>query len=109
MLIYKNGESKDQLAIPTGSNLGRNALSRKCFDFYLGLSCLFCFFIGILFTTGSGEYWLSLVDNYGAMGLTLIAFIEVIVVMYVYGHEKFTKDVEVKQLYHIIVSYVKIN
>jgi hypothetical protein len=47
--------------------------------------------VGVLFTTGAGEYWLTLVDTYGATGLTLIAFIEVIIVMYVYGHEKFTE------------------
>ncbi|TRY67705.1 hypothetical protein TCAL_11438 [Tigriopus californicus] len=57
-----------------------------------GLACLFCFMIGLLFTTGSGEYWLTLFDKYGAMGLTLIAFVEIISVMYVYGHEKFTND-----------------
>jgi hypothetical protein len=34
---------------------------------------------------------LTLVDTYGATGLTLIAFIEVIIVMYVYGHKKFTE------------------
>jgi solute carrier family 6 amino acid/orphan transporter-like 15/16/17/18/20 len=44
-----------------------------------------------LFTTGAGEYWLTLVDSFGATGLTLIAFIEVVIVMYVYGHKKFTE------------------
>lgn len=49
-----------------------------------------CASIGTVFTTGAGEYWLTLFDNYGAMGLTLIAFAEIMSVMYVYGHEKFT-------------------
>jgi len=57
---------------------------------FIGFACLFCASIGLLFTTGAGEYWLTLFDNYGAMGLTLIAFAEIMSVMYVYGHEKFT-------------------
>ena len=50
--------------------------------------------MGILFTTGAGEYWLTLFDNYGAMGLTMIGLAEILAVMYVYGHAKFTQDVE---------------
>jgi solute carrier family 6 amino acid/orphan transporter-like 15/16/17/18/20 len=37
---------------------------------------------------------LTLFDNYGAMGLTLIGLAEIMAVMYVYGHKKFTQDVE---------------
>lgn len=59
-----------------------------------GVACLVCASIGVLFTTGSGEYWLTLFDNYGAMGLTLIALAEIMSVMYVYGHKKFTQDLE---------------
>ena len=59
-----------------------------------GVACLGCFCIGLVFTTGAGEYWLALFDKYGAMGLTLIALIEIISIMYVYGHEKFTDDLE---------------
>ena len=58
-----------------------------------GCACLGCFTIGLIFTTGAGEYWLSLFDAYGAMGLTLIALIEILATMYVYGHEKFTQDI----------------
>ena len=50
--------------------------------------------IGLLFTTGAGEYFLTLFDTYGAMGLTLIALTEIIAVMYVYGHARFTDDIE---------------
>ena len=60
----------------------------------LGAACFFCFCVGIIFTTGAGEYWLTLFDNYGAMGLTLIGLAEILAVMYVYGHKKFTQDVE---------------
>ncbi len=58
-----------------------------------GLCCLFCFFVGVLFTTGSGEYWLSVIDKYIGMGLSIIAFCEIMSVMYVYGHKRFTNDI----------------
>ena len=50
--------------------------------------------IGLIFTTGAGEYFLTLFDTYGAMGLTLIALTEIIAVMYIYGHKQFTDDIE---------------
>ncbi len=55
---------------------------------------MICFVVGVVFTTGAGEYWLGLFDRYGAMGLTLIAFVEIMAVMYVYGHKRFTDDIE---------------
>ena len=61
---------------------------------FAAISCGLCFFCGLLFTTGAGEYWLSLFDRYAAMGLTLIAFIEIVSVMYVYGHRRFTDDIQ---------------
>ena len=50
-----------------------------------------CFMIGLVFTTGAGEYWLTLFDSFGATGLTFIAFTELVSVMYVYGHERFSR------------------
>ena len=69
--------------------------------------------VGTIFTTGAGEYWLTLFDrcprihdnlmgmsyiqifpSFGATGLTLIAFFELVSVMYVYGHKRFTDDIE---------------
>ena len=47
--------------------------------------------IGLVFTTGAGEYWLTLFDSFGATGLTFIAFTELVSVMYVYGHERFSR------------------
>ena len=52
-----------------------------------------CCTIGLVFTTGAGEYWLTLFDSFGATGLTFIAFTELVSVMYVYGHERFTRDI----------------
>ena len=50
-----------------------------------------CLTIGLVFTTGAGEYWLTLFDSFGATGLTFIAFTELVSVMYVYGHERFSR------------------
>ena len=61
---------------------------------FSAISCGICFVFGLVFTTGAGEYWLSLFDRYAAMGLTLIAFIEIVAVMYVYGHRRFTDDIQ---------------
>jgi len=60
----------------------------------VAIIAVFCFCVGTIFTTGAGEYWLTLFDSFGATGLTLIAFLELIAVMYVYGHKRFTDDIE---------------
>lgn len=52
------------------------------------------YLVGIVFTTSAGEYWLTLFDSFGATGLTFIAFTELICVMYVYGHKRFSDDIE---------------
>lgn len=53
-----------------------------------------CFLIGLIFTTGAGEYWLTVFDSFaGTIGLIVLALMEMIAVMYVYGHEKFTNDI----------------
>jgi len=60
----------------------------------VGFVAVGCFSVGLIFTTGAGEYWLTLFDSFGATGLTFIAFAELLSVMYVYGHTRFTKDIE---------------
>ena len=35
-----------------------------------------------------------MIFSFGATGLTLIAFAELVSVMYVYGHKRFTDDIE---------------
>lgn len=51
--------------------------------------------MGIIFTTGAGEYWLTMFDSFaGTIGLVVVASMEMIAVIYVYGHEKFTKDIQ---------------
>lgn len=59
-----------------------------------GFVCAFCFFVGLIFTTGAGEYWLSMFDSFaGTLGLVVVAFMEMIAVVYIYGHKKFTEDI----------------
>ncbi|XP_055318076.1 sodium-dependent neutral amino acid transporter B(0)AT3 isoform X2 [Sitodiplosis mosellana] len=56
--------------------------------------CLFCFIVGLIFCTGAGEYWLKMFDSFaGTIGLVVIALMEMIAVIYIYGHEKFTEDI----------------
>ncbi|XP_064231915.1 sodium-dependent neutral amino acid transporter B(0)AT1 [Aotus nancymaae] len=60
-----------------------------------GLICLGTFLIGIIFTLNSGQYWLSLLDSYaGSIPLLIIAFCEMFAVVYVYGVDRFNKDIE---------------
>ncbi|XP_069794949.1 sodium- and chloride-dependent glycine transporter 1 isoform X2 [Narcine bancroftii] len=53
------------------------------------------FFLGISLTTQAGIYWLLLMDNYAAsFSLVVISCIMCIAIMYIYGHDKYFKDVE---------------
>ncbi|XP_055693760.1 sodium-dependent neutral amino acid transporter B(0)AT3 isoform X1 [Lutzomyia longipalpis] len=63
-------------------------------QYVTGIVCIACFFIGLLFSTGAGEYWLKLFDSFaGTIGLVVIALMEMIAVIYIYGHEKFSEDI----------------
>lgn len=56
--------------------------------------CCICFFVGLIFTTGAGEYWLKMFDSFaGTIGLVVVALMEMMSVIFIYGHEKFTKDI----------------
>ncbi|TSM20225.1 Sodium- and chloride-dependent glycine transporter 1 [Bagarius yarrelli] len=53
------------------------------------------FLLGVPLTTQAGIYWLLLMDNYAAsFSLVIISCIMCICIMYVYGHRKYFKDVE---------------
>ncbi|OXA63882.1 sodium- and chloride-dependent transporter XTRP3 isoform X2 [Folsomia candida] len=57
--------------------------------------CFISFVCGLIFVTGAGEYWVSLFDGYASTtGLVIIALLEIVSVMYIYGHERFSADVE---------------
>lgn len=50
--------------------------------------------VGLIFTTGAGEYWLKMFDSFaGTVGLVVVALTEMIAVSYIYGCDKFTNDI----------------
>lgn len=62
---------------------------RECPCFILAGVCFVSFLGGLIFVTGAGEYWVSLFDGYASTtGLVIIALLEIVSVMYIYGHER---------------------
>lgn len=54
-----------------------------------GLVCLLCLLTSSCFTLRSGSYWLEIFDQYAAaLNLILLAFFEVVGVVYVYGMKR---------------------
>lgn len=61
---------------------------------FAAVVCFICFSMGLIFTTGAGEYWLKMFDSFaGTIGLVVVALMEMISVIYIYGHKKFTQDI----------------
>ncbi|KAJ8397300.1 hypothetical protein AAFF_G00441340 [Aldrovandia affinis] len=62
---------------------------------FTGLTCLVSFIIALIFVQGSGNYWLALFDSFaGSIPLLVIAFCEMVAVVYLYGVDRFNKDIE---------------
>uniref|UniRef100_A0A8L0DP59 Transporter n=1 Tax=Oncorhynchus mykiss TaxID=8022 RepID=A0A8L0DP59_ONCMY len=60
-----------------------------------GITCVLCCLVGLIFVQGSGNYWLSLFDSYGgSIPLLIIAFCEMVGVVYLYGIDRFNDDIE---------------
>ncbi|XP_031674119.1 sodium-dependent neutral amino acid transporter B(0)AT1 isoform X4 [Oncorhynchus kisutch] len=60
-----------------------------------GITCVLCCIVGLIFVQGSGNYWLSLFDSYGgSIPLLIIAFCEMVGVVYLYGIDRFNDDIE---------------
>ncbi|KAF7656806.1 hypothetical protein LDENG_00035780 [Lucifuga dentata] len=60
-----------------------------------GIVCLSSFLTALIFALQSGNYWLALFDSYaGSIPLLIIAFCEMIAVAYIYGMDRFNKDIE---------------
>lgn len=60
-----------------------------------GFICLTSFCVGLVFTLGSGNYWLDIFNSYvGSLPLLIIAFFEIISVVYIYGIKRFNADIE---------------
>ncbi|XP_021928101.1 sodium- and chloride-dependent glycine transporter 2-like [Zootermopsis nevadensis] len=56
---------------------------------------VFGYFGGLIFTTNSGMYWLQLVDKYAAnWSVLLIAIVECILISWVYGANRFLRDIQ---------------
>ncbi|XP_071372144.1 solute carrier family 6 member 19b [Centroberyx affinis] len=59
-----------------------------------GVTCVFCCLVGLIFVQGSGNYWLSLFDIYGgSIPLLIVAFCEMVSVVYIYGIDRFNDDI----------------
>uniref|UniRef100_A0A8C7SXM6 Transporter n=1 Tax=Oncorhynchus mykiss TaxID=8022 RepID=A0A8C7SXM6_ONCMY len=55
-------------------------------ELFTALICLVSFLVALIFTMGSGNYWLEIFNSYvGSVPLLIIAFFEIIAVAYIYG------------------------
>ncbi|CAB1350479.1 unnamed protein product, partial [Coregonus sp. 'balchen'] len=60
-----------------------------------GIVCLVSFIVALIFAQSSGNYWLALFDSFaGSIPLLVIAFCEMVAVVYIYGIDRFNKDIE---------------
>uniref|UniRef100_UPI003AB09141 sodium-dependent neutral amino acid transporter B(0)AT3-like n=1 Tax=Centroberyx gerrardi TaxID=166262 RepID=UPI003AB09141 len=63
-------------------------------ELFTALVCLICFLVSLIFTLGSGNYWLEVFNSYvGSVPFLVIAFFEVVGVVYVYGLRRFSEDI----------------
>lgn len=59
-----------------------------------GIFCIISFLVALIFTLGSGNYWLDVFNAYvGSVPLLIIAFFEIIGVIYVHGMKRFSDDI----------------
>uniref|UniRef100_UPI00358EC6F6 sodium-dependent neutral amino acid transporter B(0)AT1-like isoform X2 n=1 Tax=Myxine glutinosa TaxID=7769 RepID=UPI00358EC6F6 len=59
------------------------------------LVCLVFMLLALTFTQGSGNYWLSVFNDFaGSVPLLFITLLEVLIVVHVYGFERLSKDME---------------
>ncbi|XP_076862785.1 sodium-dependent neutral amino acid transporter B(0)AT1-like [Brachyhypopomus gauderio] len=64
-------------------------------DLLTGLTCLVSFVIALVFVQSSGNYWLALFDGFAAsIPLLVVGFCEVSAMAYIYGIDRFNKDIE---------------
>ncbi|XP_072268151.1 sodium-dependent neutral amino acid transporter B(0)AT1 [Pyxicephalus adspersus] len=60
-----------------------------------GTICVVSFLIALIFVLESGNYWLALFDGYaGSIPLLIIAFCEMVSVVYIYGIDRFNEDIK---------------
>ncbi|XP_034456331.1 sodium-dependent neutral amino acid transporter B(0)AT3-like [Hippoglossus hippoglossus] len=59
------------------------------------ITCLVAFLTALIFTLGSGNYWVEVFNSYvGSVPLLIIAFFELIGVIYVRGMKTFSEDIQ---------------
>ncbi|XP_057210658.1 inactive sodium-dependent neutral amino acid transporter B(0)AT3 [Triplophysa rosa] len=64
-------------------------------ELFTGLMCVVCFLVALIFTLGSGNYWLEIFNSYvGSVPLLVIAFFELVGVVVFYGMDRFSDDIE---------------
>ncbi|KAL6100046.1 slc6a19 [Pungitius sinensis] len=73
-----------------------NIFPKKCpKEVLTGIVCLSSFSVALIFALRSGNYWLALFDGYaGSIPLLIIAFCEMVGVVYLYGIDRFNEDIE---------------
>ncbi|XP_077404815.1 sodium-dependent neutral amino acid transporter B(0)AT3-like [Vanacampus margaritifer] len=63
-------------------------------ELWTGIVCLTAFGFSLLFTLGSGNYWVEVFNTYvGSIPLLIVAFFEVIGVSYIHGIKRFSNDI----------------
>ncbi|XP_062871509.1 inactive sodium-dependent neutral amino acid transporter B(0)AT3 [Trichomycterus rosablanca] len=64
-------------------------------EVFTAIICLVSFLVALIFTMGSGNYWLEIFNSYvGSVPLLIIAFFEIIGVVGFYGMKRFSEDIE---------------
>ncbi|XP_029592082.1 sodium-dependent neutral amino acid transporter B(0)AT3-like [Salmo trutta] len=64
-------------------------------ELFTAIICLVSFLVALIFTMGSGNYWLEVFNSYvGSVPFLIIAFFEIIAVAYIYGIGRFSDDLE---------------
>ncbi|XP_072529448.1 inactive sodium-dependent neutral amino acid transporter B(0)AT3 [Salminus brasiliensis] len=64
-------------------------------ELFTGVICVVSFLVALIFTMGSGNYWLEIFNSYvGSVPLLIIAFFEIIAVVLFYGMKRFSDDIE---------------
>lgn len=62
---------------------------KRIFLISLGIICLIAFLTALIFTLGSGNYWVEVFNGYvGSVPLLIIAFFEITAVIYIHGMKK---------------------
>ncbi|XP_046875663.1 inactive sodium-dependent neutral amino acid transporter B(0)AT3 [Hypomesus transpacificus] len=63
-------------------------------ELFTAFICVVSFLVALIFTMSSGNYWLEIFNSYvGSIPLLIIAFFEIIAVIYVYGMKRFGDDI----------------